>query len=106
MKRATLGVLIVSLVAFPLFAANGQKSPLEKLSAARCVSLEHVSGAWQMHIECDQGAGVISLTDGGGQMLYRGEGLFLGWSQQRLNAAYQSLIPRDDTPALQLVQLG
>ena len=60
--------------------------------------------AWRMEVECDEGAGAITLVDDG---IYRGEGLFLGWSQEDLAAAYAGAQKReDDEPPFELMQLG
>jgi len=98
MKRAVLFVLVVSLVALPMFGASKQK-----LTTARCASLEHVAGGWRMVINCDQGKGAIVMLDAGKQ--YRGSGVFAGWSQEQMNATYQSLLPTDYS-RFELLQLG
>lgn len=96
MKRSVvIAVLIVSLVALPIFAAG---------SKARCVSLEHVSGAWRMQIRCEQGEGAISLADRNSTRIYTGEGIFADWSQQQLGAMYESLVPKEES--IELLQLG
>ena len=96
MKRSVvIATLIISLVGLPLFAAG---------SKARCVSLEHVSGAWRMQIRCDQGVGAISLTDTNSTKVYSGEGIFADWSQQQLGAMYESLVPQEE--GIELLQLG
>ena len=59
--------------------------------------------AWRMEVQCDEGAGVITLVDDG---IYRGEGLFLGWSQEDLAAAYAGAQRHDDGPPFELMQLG
>jgi hypothetical protein len=39
--------------------------------------------------------------------LYRGDGVFLGWPSDRLQAAYRTLLPRtDDTGESDFPQLG
>ena len=96
MKRSvTVAVLIISLAALPLFAAG---------SKARCVSLEHVRGAWRMQIRCEQGVGAISLTDTASTKVYSGDGVFSNWTQQQLGSMYESLIPQED--GMELLQLG
>jgi hypothetical protein len=95
MKRSVITVLIISLVALPLFAAG---------SKARCVALEHVGGAWRMQIRCEQGAGAISLSDTSSAKVYSGEGIFAEWSQKQLGAMYDSLVPQED--GFELMQLG
>jgi hypothetical protein len=98
MKRAVLGILILSLVALPMLGADKQK-----LTSARCASLERVASGWRMEINCEQGKGAIVLFDAGNQ--YRGNGVFAGWSQQQMNAMYQSLLPTDNS-GFELLQLG
>ena len=95
MKRSVITVLIISLVALPLFAAG---------SKPRCVALEHVRGAWRMQIRCEQGAGAISLSDTSAAKVYSGEGVFSEWSQQQLGAMYDSLVPQE--VGFELMQLG
>ena len=77
MKRAVLGILILSLVALPMFGADKHK-----LTTARCASLEHVAGGWRMEINCEQGKGTVVLLDAGKQ--YRGNGVFADWSQEQM----------------------
>jgi hypothetical protein len=59
--------------------------------------------AWRMEVSCDEGAGAIILID---DAFYRGEGLFLGWPQEELAAAYASVQKHDDEPPFELMQLG
>ena len=99
MKRATVILLVLSLVAVPTFAAT------HKVSSARCVSLERITGAWRMEIQCDQTRGTILLLDTGHSVQYVGQGMFRGWSQSELTAMYQSLIPKAETEVVTM-QLG
>ena len=60
--------------------------------------------AWRMEVECDEGLGTITLVD---DAFYRGEGLFLGWPQEELAAAYAGAQKHDDgEPPFELMQLG
>jgi hypothetical protein len=104
MKRAALGILILSLIALPTFAAGTYDRGL-LVTHAQCVSLDHVTGGWRMEIKCDQSKGTIVLVDRGKQIEYVGEGLFRGWSQSELMALYQSLIPKVDSN-FEVMQLG
>ena len=104
MKRAALGVLILSLVALPSLAESA-KTRRSAMTAAHCVSLEHVRGGWRMEINCNQGKGFIVLSDTQDQKQYRGEGTFAGWSQQEMNDVYQSLIPNSESVP-EIMQLG
>ena len=96
MKRTVVTLLVVSLFALPLFAQD-------RVEKARCVSLEHARGAWQMQISCERGEGSISLADSSGS--YTGNGVFSTWSQPELRALYQSLLP-SDAESFELMQLG
>ncbi len=98
MKRVVLIVLMLSLVALPMFGATKQN-----LKIVRCASLEHVAGGWRMEISCEQGKGAIIMLDSGKQ--YRGNGMFAGWSQEQMNAMYQSLLPTDHS-RFESLQLG
>lgn len=55
--------------------------------------------AWRMDIACDQGRGAIVLAEvSPSERHYRGEGLFLGWTHERMAALYTSLLPQADDP--------
>jgi hypothetical protein len=96
MKRSVVvSILIISLVALPLFAAG---------SKAHCVALEHVRGAWRMQIRCEQGVGAISLSDTNSTKVYQGDGIFSNWSQEQLGTMYESLVPQEN--GIELLQLG
>ena len=96
MKRAAILLLTISLAA-PVFA--------QKPTNMRCVSLEHIAGAWRMDIRCDESRGAILMLDSGKTVAYVGEGMFKGMSQTELTRLYQSLIPKSDSD-LVLTQLG
>ena len=59
--------------------------------------------AWRMAIDSPQGTGTITLLDSG---FYRGDGAFLGWSQEQLASLYQSLNTPPDEPKFEVMQLG
>jgi hypothetical protein len=96
MKRAAILLLSISLT-LPAFA--------QKPTNYRCVSLEHIAGAWRMEIQCDQSHGAILMLDGGKNVQYVGQGMFKGMSRTELTRLYQSLIPKSDSD-LVLTQLG
>jgi len=88
-------------------AADAAGSPLAGLRDARCVSLERSAirtrenlvtrSAWRLHAESAQGQGTISLIELSPTVsLYRGDGVFLGWPADHLEAAYRALLPRSD----------
>lgn len=96
MKRVVIAMLVLSLCSIPLFAQNGQ------ISKARCVSLEHVRGAWVMQVECVEGGGRIVAADNGN---FAGDGVFGSWSKDELSRTYKSLLPKDESH-IELLQLG
>lgn len=50
--------------------------------------------AWKVQIACEQGCGALLRIQIPRQGIhYRGDGVFLGWPQERLAAAYQTLHP-------------
>jgi hypothetical protein len=63
--------------------------------------------AWRLSAESDQGHGAIVLVEAGNEEVwYRGEGVFLGWTTERLRAAYAALRPRSEESAFEIHQLG
>ena len=96
MKRAMVTALVLSLCSLPLFAQG------DRLTNARCISLEHVRGAWIMKVTCAEGTGAIVVADDG---RYQGDGVFSSYSAEKLRATYQSLIPKDSS-RIELLQLG
>ncbi len=62
---------------------------------------------WRMEIGSDEGDGAIVLIEVTvDQSMFRGEGTFLGWSQERLAATYQAMRAEPDEPHFELNQLG
>jgi hypothetical protein len=63
--------------------------------------------AWRMEIGSDAESGTITLIEAAGDPpLYRGEGLFLGWTQEGLAETYQRLLAPDDERPFDVMQLG
>ncbi len=63
--------------------------------------------AWRMEIDSDDGPGIITRIESEGSILWRGDGIFLGASQEQLAATYNELnAPPDDEPTFELQQLG
>lgn len=86
-----------------------EPDPLEGLSDAAGATLDRVAirtrentltfSAWRLGVSSAQGEGVIFLVETpGGGTLYRGDGVCLGWPQQRLEAAYRLLLPGGSDP--------
>jgi hypothetical protein len=85
---------------------NPSCSGLERM-AIRLRESTHTLSAWRLGVTCDEGRGAIALVETpGGGTLYRGEGLFLGWPQERLEAAYRRLLPGGGEPEPDFVQGG
>lgn len=65
------------------------------------------SSAWRLEVQSPEGPGSITLVDlSPSECCYRGDGVFLGWSQQDLASAYQTLRPASDESTPDLPQLG
>jgi hypothetical protein len=63
--------------------------------------------AWRLFLLADEGEGTITrIESGNAPPLFRGEGVCLGWPQERLAAAYAALLPRDEGPNPEFMQLG
>jgi hypothetical protein len=64
-------------------------------------------GGWRLLVATDQGDGAITLVDAATpEPLHRGDGIFLGWTPDRLAAAYTLLAPQDQAALPDLPQLG
>lgn len=61
---------------------------------------------WRMDVDSDGGSGMITVIEAGAERYYRGNGIFLGWSQEQLAAAYKELNTPPDEPQFELQQLG
>jgi hypothetical protein len=62
---------------------------------------------WRMEISSDQGSGSIMLVElPDGRSVYRGEGMFLGWPREQLEATYDTMREVPDEPMFELNQLG
>lgn len=77
------------------------RAPIRTRSASVTVS------AWRLEVTSDQGPGAIVLAEPPtGETHYRGEGIFLGWPQERLAEVYAALQPPDEDGGLDTPQLG
>jgi hypothetical protein len=64
---------------------------LERVSV-RCRANAVTGSAWRLEVACDQGPGGIVLVDvAPRESCFRGDGVFLGWSQTQLAEAYEAL---------------
>lgn len=65
------------------------------------------TAAWRLDVSCDQGAGHVVLVDAPGGSFYRGDGIFLGWPQDRLAEIYRTVTGWNTAgPDQHLLQLG
>jgi hypothetical protein len=63
--------------------------------------------AWRLSVACEEGQGAIVRVEASlEETYYRGDGVFLGWPQDRLDAAYRALLPKPDEPTFEVHQLG
>jgi hypothetical protein len=63
--------------------------------------------AWRLSVESDEGQGAIILVEASPEETFcRGEGVFLGWPQERLASAYRALLPKPEADGFQMQQLG
>ena len=72
---------------------------------ARTREAGFTQSGWRLEVACDEGAGAILLVESGDKEHYRGEGLFLGWPQERLEKVYRACLPETDE-TLETPQLG
>ncbi|HEY1435470.1 MAG TPA: hypothetical protein VGG65_08850 [Thermoanaerobaculia bacterium] len=62
---------------------------------------------WRLTVASAAGHGAIVLVElAPGSAVHRGEGVFLGWPQERLASAYAALLPGDPEPPFETAQLG
>lgn len=80
--------------------------PLERVNV-RSRESQVTQSAWKLEVTSPKGSGAILVVEiSPQQTLYRGEGLFLGWSQERLAGAYRALAPKSEDTDPELPQLG
>ncbi len=80
--------------------------PLERVNV-RSRASQVTRSAWRLEVTSPRGNGAILMVEVSPQEThYRGEGIFLGWSQERLGGAYRALAPRTDDTDPEMPQLG
>jgi hypothetical protein len=93
------------------------REPQAGLTEPRVLSLERfpvrmrdravTQSGWRLAVVCAEGAGAIVLVETSpAETFFRGEGVFLGWPSERLEAAYRALLPRAEGPEFELSQFG
>ena len=80
-------------------------SPLERV-AIRLRESSNTLSAWKLSVAAPEGTGAMVRIETPAGQLFRGEGWFLGWSQETLAAAWAELVPHPETETLDLPQLG
>lgn len=80
--------------------------PLERVPVRARDSHVTVS-AWRVLVDSENGSGAIVLLElSSGEHYYRGEGVFLGWPQEKLASTYRALLPEQPEAETQTLQLG
>ena len=80
-------------------------SPLERV-AIRLRESSVTLSAWRMAVSAPEGAGTLILVETPGGSLFRGEGWFLGWTQESMSGAWKELLPPPTSDTFDLPQLG
>ena len=85
---------------------NSRGLSLERFLIRTRSSLSTQSG-WRLLVESDQGGGAIVFVEiSETETFYRGEGVFLGWPQDRLASAFGALRPVPEDDGFESLQLG
>src|SRR5262249_41747988 len=80
--------------------------PMERVPVRARDSQVTVS-AWRVVVDSSNGSGTITLLElSSGETYYRGDGVFLGWTQEQLASAYRELVPEQSEPVTAFLQLG
>jgi hypothetical protein len=79
--------------------------PLERV-AIRLRESSVTLSAWRMSVTASEGAGTLVRVETPGGSLFRGEGWFLGWTQEAMSTAWTELLPPADFEPLNTPQLG
>lgn len=62
--------------------------------------------AWRMAVAAPEGSGTLVRVETAGGSLFRGEGWFLGWSQEAMSTAWGELLPPAQSEPMDTPQLG
>lgn len=63
--------------------------------------------AWRLSVSSEEGQGAIVFVEmSPEEAFYRGEGIFLGWPQDRMTLAYRALLPNPEADGFEIQQLG
>jgi len=80
-------------------------TPLERV-AIRLRESSVTLAAWRMAVSAPEGAGTLVRVETPGGALFRGEGCFLGWTQDAMSGAWSELLPAPPSDGIDLAQLG
>ena len=80
-------------------------TPLERV-AIRLRESSVTLSAWRMAVSASEGAGTLIRVETPGGSLFRGEGWFLGWTQESMSGAWNDLLPPPTPDTFELPQLG
>ena len=82
------------------------KTSLERVPV-RLRASDITQSGWRLEATCEGGGGtIVRIELSPAESCYRGEGVFLGWTQAQLAEAYQRLTQSSDDGELELMQLG
>ena len=79
--------------------------PLERV-AIRLRESSVTLSAWRMAVTGPEGAGTLVRVETSGGTLLRGEGWFLGWTQEAMSTAWAELLPPAESEPADTPQLG
>ena len=99
--------------------STGPESPeiVPGLTNPRLMSLERfpirtreastTQAGWRLLAASDEGEGAIVFVESSlAETFYRGDGIFLGWTPERLAAAYNALLPTPEHDGFEMQQMG
>ena len=73
----------------------------------RTRSSSSTQSGWRLLVESGEGGGAIVFVETSAEeTFYRGDGIFLGWPQERLAAAYNALLPKPESDGFEMQQMG
>jgi hypothetical protein len=86
--------------------AEGWRAALER-QPLRTREGANTRSGWRLCFASESATGSIVLVElEDGRTVYRGDGAFLGWSQEQLGEAYRRTQPKPDEPPFEPAQLG
>ncbi len=63
--------------------------------------------AWRVAVTADEGTGtIVRLEASDGAVHFRGDGHFLGWTREEMEAAWEAMAHSDAPPEAEFPQLG